>query len=104
MSAKFPRGGGAGPFLARSLNCFIINLHESMGPDRDRTRNPWICSQTSICSQTRYPLRYAARQSSPLNGDKSTIRMLIKRRPPQFSGFIENKYIHEHALIKNYIF
>ena len=23
-----------------------------MGPDRDRTRDPWICSQTRICSQT----------------------------------------------------
>ena len=26
-------------------NNFMINLHESMGPDRDRTRNPWICSR-----------------------------------------------------------
>ena len=32
-----------------------------MGPGRDRTRDPWICSQTSICCQTRYRLRYAAR-------------------------------------------
>ena len=32
-----------------------------MGPDQDRTRDPWICSQTHICSQTRYRLRYAAR-------------------------------------------
>ena len=32
-----------------------------MGPGRDRTRDPWICSQTCICSQTRYLLRYAAR-------------------------------------------
>ena len=42
----------------------MINLHESMGPDRDRTRDPWICSQTGICSQTRYRLRYAARLAS----------------------------------------
>ena len=28
----------------------MINLHESIGPDRDRTRDPWICSQTRICS------------------------------------------------------
>ena len=42
-------------------NYFMINLHESMGPGRDRTRDPWICSQTCICSQTRYRLRYAAR-------------------------------------------
>ena len=36
-------------------------IHESMGPGRDRTRDPWICGQTRICSQTRYRLRYAAR-------------------------------------------
>ena len=29
-------------------NYFMINLHESMGPGRDRTRDPWICSQTRI--------------------------------------------------------
>ena len=39
----------------------MVNLHESMGPDRDRTRDPWIFNQTRICSQTRYRLRYAAR-------------------------------------------
>ena len=32
-----------------------------MGPGRDRTRDPWICSQTRICYQTRYRMRYAAR-------------------------------------------
>ena len=32
-----------------------------MVPGRDRTRDPWICSRTRICSQTRYRLRYAAR-------------------------------------------
>ena len=27
MSAKFPRGGGAGPFLARSLNnAFLVSI------------------------------------------------------------------------------
>ena len=35
----------------------MINLHESMGPGRDRTRDPWICIQTHICCQTRYRLR-----------------------------------------------
>ena len=39
----------------------MINLHESMAPGRDRTRDPWICSQTRICCQTRCRLRYAAR-------------------------------------------
>ena len=33
-------------------NYFMINLHESMWPGWDRTRDPWICSQTCICSQT----------------------------------------------------
>ena len=42
-------------------NYFMINPHESMGPGQDRTRDPWICSQIRICSQTRYRLRYAAR-------------------------------------------
>ena len=41
-------------------NYFMINPHKSMGPDRDRIRNPWICSQAHICCQTRYRLRYAA--------------------------------------------
>ena len=31
---------------------FMNNLHESMGPGRDWTLDPWICSQTHICSQT----------------------------------------------------
>ena len=38
----------------------MINLQESMGPGRDQTPDPWICSQTSICCQTHYRLRYAA--------------------------------------------
>ena len=46
----------------------MINLHESMGPDRDRTRDPWICSQTRIRNQTRYRLRYAARYGVSLAG------------------------------------
>ena len=37
-------------------NYLMINLHVSMGLGRDQTRNPWICSQT------RYWLRYLARQ------------------------------------------
>ena len=46
---------------ANSINYFLINLHQSMGPGRDRTRYPWICSQTCICCQTRYRLRYVDR-------------------------------------------
>ena len=39
----------------------MANLYESMGPGRDRTRDPWICSQTRICNQTRYQMRNVAR-------------------------------------------
>ena len=45
--------GGEGREENDCRNYFIINLHKSMGPGQDRTRNPWICSQTSICCQTR---------------------------------------------------
>ena len=37
-------------------NYFKINLHESIGPGRDRTRDPWICIQSRIGCQTRYRL------------------------------------------------
>ena len=40
----------------------MINLHESMGPGWVGTGlDPWICSQTWVCCQTCYQLRYAAR-------------------------------------------
>ena len=32
-----------------------------MGPGGDQTHDLWICSQTRICCQTRYRLRYATR-------------------------------------------
>ena len=31
-----------------------------MGPGWDRTRDPWICSQTHICCQSHYGLCYVA--------------------------------------------
>ena len=37
-------------------NYFTINLHESMRPGCDQTRDTRILSQTRICSQTRYRL------------------------------------------------
>ena len=43
-----------------SRHYFLICLHESMGMGWDQTGDPWICSQTRICSQTSYWLRYAA--------------------------------------------
>ena len=52
------------PFLndsAEGRRMTVINLHKSMGPGWDPTRDPWICSQTRICCQTCYRLRYAAR-------------------------------------------
>ena len=33
----------------------MINLHESMVPGRDRTRDPWICSQTRVCQPDTLP-------------------------------------------------
>ena len=49
-------------------NYFMINLHESMVPGRDRTRDLWICSQLRICNQTCYRLRYTARFFVPCKG------------------------------------
>ena len=51
---------------------FMINLHESMRPGRDGTRDPWICSQIRICCQTRYRLRYAARSANNVNHNWTT--------------------------------
>ena len=48
-----------------------------MGQDRDQTRYPWICSQTRICCQTRYRLRYAARLYASLK--RKTMSKLINR-------------------------
>ena len=49
-----------------TVDYFIINLHEIIGPGRDRTRDPWNYWQTRICSQTRHVtciLRYADRST-----------------------------------------
>ena len=43
-----------------SRNYFMVKLHETIGPGRDRTPDPWICSKTCICSQTCYRLCYVA--------------------------------------------
>ena len=47
----------------------MINLNKSMGPGWDLTRNPWICSQTRMCCQTCYQLRYAAQCLQSVNTD-----------------------------------
>ena len=42
-------------------NYFMIHLQHCMGPGRDQTCDPWICSQTSISSQLpSHRLRYMA--------------------------------------------
>ena len=48
-----------------------------MGPGRDRTRDPWISSQTRICCQTRYRLRYAARSPMPVERGGVGLKSLI---------------------------
>ena len=52
----------------------MINLHKSIGPVRDRTREPWICSQTRICCQTRYRLRCAVRYIKVNSNDLAMCR------------------------------
>ena len=43
MSAKFPRGGGAGPFLARSLYCFRkVSVAEKACPVVYVIVIPWV--------------------------------------------------------------
>ena len=49
------------PVEARRMKLFHDQSPRNMGPGRDPTRDPWICSQTRICCQTRYRLSYGAR-------------------------------------------
>ena len=63
----------------------MINLHESMGPGRDQTRGPCICSQTRICCQTRYRLRYAA-------WCKTCVQRPLSKRPK--IGFQDQIYLN----------
>ena len=57
-------------------NYFMINLQESMGPGRDRTRDPWICSQTRIYCQRRYRLRYATSLCHITEASASLVKIL----------------------------
>ena len=50
----------------------MVNLHESMGPDRDRTRDPWICRQEvnlfiSTCIIIVLPLKTLTHISENIN-------------------------------------
>ena len=57
-------------------NDFMINLHESMGPGLDRTRDPWICNQVRVDSSlSDY---YDQEQGVPQGGVLSTTLFSIK--------------------------
>ena len=53
----------------------MINLHQSMGPGRDQTPDPWICSQT------RYQLPYGALFIGYSDHDKYYIYLRYILRP-----------------------
>ena len=78
----------------------MINLHESMGPDRDRTRDPWICSQTCICSQTRYRLRYAARLIRAFNATSRYLNDVLNINNAYFDNKVGQIYPLELQLNK----
>ena len=63
-----------------------------MGPGGDQTRDPWICSQTRICRQTRYQLRYAARsatlRSKKLYDKKNNNKTLKTFIADNFEGYL----------------
>ena len=56
--------GNLSSFCFRLLT-FSKFLQESMGPGWDRTRNPWNCCQTRICSQTCRVIDGATRPGLP---------------------------------------
>ena len=82
-------------------NYFMINLHESImygtgAPGRYQTRDPWICSQTGICSQTCYRLRYALyeskhQQQSPI--PTYLCLLLLHLHTVQVSSSLWHKYV-----------
>ena len=50
-----------------------------MGPGRDRTRDPWNCSQRRICNQTRNRLRYRHTGTGPSEKQLDPMHVLIQR-------------------------
>ena len=67
-------------------NSFMLNLHESMGPGRDLSRNPWICSKTRIlkessgCSYWLYPYQVGGnrkRYQQLTNADQKSIETVF---------------------------
>ena len=53
MSAKFPRGGGAGPFLARSLNSVFASTIK--GEQIKKIHNMWLIS-LFVCFDSLRPI------------------------------------------------
>ena len=79
------------------------NVNTDIVPSNMQNLNPSLVSEISD-----YPLRTNRNISVPFN--KPVFHrniafhytlMLIKRRPPQFTGFVENKYRHKHVTITN---
>ena len=66
-------------------NYVMINLRKSMGPDRDQTRDPWICSQTRIYCQTRYRLLLFAMVTRILYEEHPWI-IPVKFKKPHLEG------------------
>ena len=66
----------------------MMNLHESIGPGQDQTRDPWICSQTHmyICSQTCYWLPYAAQRR--LYCGSKTLKIVTEKS--RLAGFLNS--------------
>ena len=71
-------------FISRS------NLHLSMGPGRDRTLSPCICSQTCICNPTRYrlrcgiPLKVLSHEMNVSSGVSKVNSIYVYIRPKHF--------------------
>ena len=88
----------------------MINLHERIGPGRDRTCDPWICNQTRICCQTRFRLRYAAlyslsddKQADVIDAFNTTSRYLeniLNINNFYFDNMVSQKYPSELLLNK----
>ena len=59
-------------------NYVMINLHESIGPARDGTQVPCICSQTRFCSQTGYLMHALCRNALTTEPLRSAISALYQ--------------------------
>ena len=57
-----------------------------MGPCRDRTHDPWICSQTRICSQTLYRLRSTTSQYNLHN--ETNLQTVPARSQQYYNSFL----------------